>query len=75
MSLSYVFSLTTFPKPKDPSFTIINDEEKQQILTLNELELVNVWHFACKMTELINQLSQIVSNKFSFHNNWNLTNC
>ncbi len=38
---SYVFSLNSL-KPKDFSFTVRNDEEKQQYLTLKMLEPANV---------------------------------
>lgn len=34
--------------PKTLSFTIINDKEKQQILTFQKLEPANVWHFCFK---------------------------
>lgn len=37
-------------KLKDSSFAIINDNEKQLILTLWKLEPAKVWYFVCKMT-------------------------
>lgn len=39
---------TRSPKPKDSSFTLINDKEQQQILTFMKLEPANLWHFCLK---------------------------
>lgn len=33
------------PKPKDSSFTSLNDKENHQILALKKQEEANVWHF------------------------------
>lgn len=46
--------------PKDVSFTVINDEGKQQILSFKKLEPTQVlWYFfAWKVTEKINRLSK-----------------
>ena len=46
-SLNYFFSPTSSPKPKGSSFTVINDKEKQQILTFKKLEPAN-GHFCFK---------------------------
>lgn len=35
-------------KPKDILFTIIKDKEMLQILTIQMLEIVNIWHFCLK---------------------------
>lgn len=40
-SLYCLFRQTNSSKPKDFSFMFINDEEKQQIFTFNELESVD----------------------------------
>lgn len=42
------FCPTNIPKPKDPSFTIINDKEMQRILTFKKPKPANVLHFCLK---------------------------
>ena len=39
---------TKSPKSKDSLFTVINDKERQEILTLKKLELAYVWYFNLK---------------------------
>ena len=36
---------TSSVKPKDSTFTVINNKEKQQIFTFKKLETANIWHF------------------------------
>lgn len=35
-------------------------QRKQQIVIFQELEPENIWHFAWKMTEIINKLSNVL---------------
>lgn len=39
----------TIQKPKDSLFTVITDQEKQQILTLKKVEPAGLWLFCVKM--------------------------
>ena len=48
-----VFNFFFCPNPQNPSLTVRNEKEKQQILTFKKLELAdNVDCFALKMTEI-----------------------
>ena len=38
------FHSTNSPESRDSSFTVLSDEEKQQILTFKKLTETNVWH-------------------------------
>lgn len=49
MFLNCLFYSSNSQKPKDNQFVMTYDKEKQQILTTEELELQNVWHFCWKM--------------------------
>lgn len=56
--LKVIFCLTTDPKTKDSSFTVINDKGKQQMLLFWGWNLQMSDGFDWKMTEMINQLSK-----------------
>lgn len=43
-----VHCLTNSPKPKDSSFTIVNNKEKQHVLMFKKLEPGHVGHFCLK---------------------------
>lgn len=54
------------PRHKDIKINVTWDEEKQQILTAEELEPENICHFVLwKMTKMIDQLSKQLPDSFS----------
>lgn len=46
-------------KPKDIELTFIYDKEKHKIITFENLELANVWHFCFKIIDYQNSLTSI----------------
>ena len=53
---SCFFCSSNSPKPRDSSFTIINDNKRQPVFTVKKLETASVWGFGGKITESIDQL-------------------
>lgn len=66
-SLNSLFCPANSPKPKVSLFTIINNKEKQQIVTFLKLETEDVWHF------LLDKL--LISKLLEINWWWNVSVC
>lgn len=60
----WVFQIASFVRPKDSTFILVNDEEKQQILKFTKVEPSNVWQFCLKIIETMNHYQKMYVNIF-----------
>lgn len=58
-ALMWVLQIAYFAWPKDSTFILVNDEEKQ-ILKLKKVEPWNVWQSCWKIIETMNPLSKYI---------------